>query len=154
MQARCLIPAAARGAALKIDAAIDQNCLDHVPAIIRVVNGWWDLVEVEVVAEAAPAIAAARSVGTGQRFTGGVDSYYALVTADPLPDVLVFGHGFDIELRDRRRLEAFVPSLKETASAYGSRPVVTTRIYGDILCCAGSAGRRRMEGRSLHWVTC
>ncbi|WP_295543731.1 hypothetical protein [uncultured Thiohalocapsa sp.] len=119
-----LIPASARGAALELDTPIDTTWLDNVAAIMRVAKEWWGLAEIEVIAETAPTIVATQPTGTAQCFTGGVDSYYALVTATPPPDVLVFGHGFDIELRDHRRLEAFVPSLKETASAYGSRPVV------------------------------
>jgi hypothetical protein len=53
-----------------------------------------------------------------------VDSFHALVCATTAPGILVFAHGFDIGLEDRVRLEAFLPGFRETAAAFGARPVL------------------------------
>ena len=119
-----LIPAAVSGRSLEIEAPVDHAWLDHVPAILRLVNGWWNLGETRVIAERKVAPPNTGAEHYAQCFTGGVDSYYALVSAAAPPSMLVFAHGFDIELGDCRRLEAFIPGLQETAAAYNARPVV------------------------------
>ena len=61
---------------------------------------------------------------TAQCFTGGVDSFYALISAKTLPGMLVFAHGYDIRLDDRVRLDAFLTGFRETAAAFGTRSVL------------------------------
>ena len=52
--------------------------------------------------------------------------YYDLMTAVPPPNVLVFVHGYDIPRHDQRRLEAFLPGFRETATVWGAEPVLLT----------------------------
>ena len=119
-----LIPAAASNRSLQIDEALDAAWLRHVPDVLKLLNSWWGLRPTRVIAESREVVPRMATRQIAQCFTGGVDSYYALATASPPPDLLVFAHGYDIELTDRQRLDAFRPSLTETAGAFKVRFIV------------------------------
>jgi hypothetical protein len=119
-----LIPAAASNRLLQIDAAIDATWLNQVPDILRLLTSWWDIGQTHVLADTSDVSSRPAMEKSAQCFSGGVDSYYALATASPPPDILVFAQGYDIPLSDEHRLDAFRPSLEETAEAFNARPIV------------------------------
>jgi hypothetical protein len=119
-----LIPAAASNLALKIDAAIDIQWLNQAPAILKLVSNWWGVRKIQILAEPCAGVPCEAPGQSAQCFTGGVDSFYTLTTTTPPPNILVFGHGYDIPLTDQKRLDAFRPSLRETAAAFSARSVV------------------------------
>src|SRR6185437_3251587 len=100
-----LIAAATRGETIEVDAAVDRSWLEQVPGIVRQVKEWWQLPGTQVVAADVSDTPRATPGLTAQCFTGGVDSFYALISAKTLPGMLVFGHGYDIPLDDRVRLD-------------------------------------------------
>lgn len=61
---------------------------------------------------------------TAQCFTSGVDSFYALITAKTPPGILVYAHGYDVDLTNQIRVEAFLPGLREVAASFGARAVL------------------------------
>ena len=119
-----LIAAATRGEPLEIDAAVDRSWLEQVPGIVRQVKQWWQLPGTRVIAAGVVDTPRAMPGLTAQCFTGGVDSFYALISAKTLPGMLVFGHGYDIPLDDSVRLDAFLTGFRETATAFGTRSVL------------------------------
>jgi hypothetical protein len=87
---------------------------------------WWDLPGAKIVA-AETVDRQRRAAGKiAQCFTGGVDSFYELITANPPPQALVFVHGYDFPLSDRVRLDAALPGFRETASAFGADSILIT----------------------------
>lgn len=121
-----LIAAATRGEPLEIQAPVERLWLDRVPGILRQAEKWWQLPGTRVVASEVVDTPRARPGVTAQCFSGGVDSFYALVHPETPPSILVFAHGFDIRLNDRVRLDAFLPGFRETAAAFGAKPVLIT----------------------------
>ncbi|MFT3733158.1 MAG: hypothetical protein QM780_17360 [Hyphomicrobium sp.] len=121
-----LVPAAAKGCDLFIEGAVDPVWLENSDRAQDQLNVWWQFPGARIVAreEARPLLA--RPTLSAQCFTGGVDSYYELITSSPSPDLLVFVHGYDIQRHDTQRLEAFLPGFYETAKAFGAKPVVIT----------------------------
>ena len=119
-----LIAAATRGEPLEIDAAVDRSWLEQVPGIVRQVKQWWQLPGTRVISPDVVDTPRAMPGLTAQCFTGGVDSFYALISAKTLPGMLVFGHGYDIPLDDRVRLDAFLTGFRETAVTFGTRSVL------------------------------
>ena len=119
-----LIAAATRGEPLEIDAAVDRSWLEQVPGIVRQVKQWWHLPGTRVISPDVVDTPRAMPGLTAQCFTGGVDSFYALISAKTSPGMLVFGHGYDIPLDDRVRLDAFLTGFRETAVTFGTRSVL------------------------------
>ena len=119
-----LIAAATRGEPLEIEAAVDRSWLEQVPGIVRQVKEWWQLPGTQVIAADVVDTPRATRGLTAQCFTGGVDSFYALISAKTPPGVLVYAHGYDIALEDRIRLDAFLAGFRETAAAFGTRSVL------------------------------
>ncbi|MGD9502446.1 MAG: hypothetical protein AB7V40_08165 [Methyloceanibacter sp.] len=135
-----LIPAATRGEPLVVEACLDRSWLESVPAIQELAKEWWRLPGTEVLAADAIEAKRERPGVIAQCFTGGVDSFHALIHAKTPPAVLVYAHGYEFRLRDRRRLDAFLPRFREIAAAYGARPVlITTNL------------RRHSASRRVSW---
>ncbi len=57
-------------------------------------------------------------------FSGGVDSFYSLLSLQPKPEFLIAIHGFDIPLRDEVRMSALKESLGHAAAHVGAKPIV------------------------------
>ena len=121
-----LIAAATRGEPLVVEACLDRSWLDNVPAILKLAKEWWRLPGTEIIAADAIETKRTQPGVAAQCFTGGVDSFHALIHAKTPPAVLVYAHGYDFRLRDRRRLDEFLPGFREIAAAYGARPVLIT----------------------------
>lgn len=121
-----LIPAATRGEPLEVEAPVDRSWLEQVPAILRQAKEWWQLPGTRVIATDVIDTPRARPGTIAQCFTGGVDSFHALIHAKTPPAVLVYAHGYDFQLKHRARLDAFLPGFRETATAFGARAVLIT----------------------------
>ena len=121
-----LVPAASRGDEVFIEEPLDRNWLQNATAVQQQLKSWWQLPGAKLFAFDRLEAARATPTLSAQCFTGGVDSYYELMTAVPSPNVLVFVHGYDIPRHDQRRLEAFLPGFRETATAWKAKPVLLT----------------------------
>lgn len=141
-----LISAATRGEPLEIEAPVDREWLEHVPAIVQQAQEWWQLPGTRVVATEVIDTARAGPGTTAQCFTAGVDSFYALVSAKTPPGILVYAHGYDILLKDRVRLDAFLPGFREIAASFGSRAVLITTNLQEHNASDGTDFRRSHGG--------
>src|SRR5262249_25540970 len=86
-------------------------------------NQWWGYPEIIPEPFHNPR-QAPRATQTALCFSGGVDSFHTLLRSGYAIQYLVFVLGFDVELGDLRRFEAFEPSLRAAAAETGARPVV------------------------------
>lgn len=141
-----LIAAATRGEPVEIEAAVDRSWLEHVPAIVRQVEEWWQLPGTQVIAADVIDTPRAKPGLTAQCFTGGVDSFYALMTAKTRPGMLVYAHGYDIRLDDRLRFDAFLPGFREIAAAFGTRAVLIATNFQEHRASQGIDLRRSHGG--------
>jgi hypothetical protein len=157
-----LFAATHRRQRLHISQAVDAEWYAHVQQLIPWWEQWWhyraQVPQVAGFESSDRAPVAART--TGLFFTGGVDSFFSLLHADQHPKVLVYVHGYDIPLRDRTRMNAFEPSFRAVAAAFGLESVVIQtnlrehpilkrlpweRFHGAALAAAGHVLSERLD---------
>lgn len=114
----------AMGAASSLDApdGVSPRLLDAAEAIQRLLAAWdsqlWP-VEVRSGTVLANPPAEGLTRGTAAFFTGGVDSFYTLLTRRKQIDALVHVHGFDLELGEQDKRELVSASLRGVARELG-----------------------------------
>ena len=131
--ASALLPAAVQhGRQLRVAEPLDPLWLDGVREIVRIWASWWstspdlaDSLEARPAAAGrAPAASPADASRTALCFSGGVDSFHALLTLRPAPRILLFCEGYDIPLGDADRAASATRSLRAVAAATDSRAIV------------------------------
>lgn len=143
--AASLLVAGLSGRTVEIDVAVDARFAWGMRLLDRTVSGWWGArvdhraLRVRRRADRTPTdrrrpggTGGPRGPqGTGRRgrgtflfFTGGVDSFHALLTHTDEIDALVFVHGFDVDIEDTERAAAAEASVREVAAATGLDAVV------------------------------
>jgi hypothetical protein len=118
-----LIPALQEHERLAFDDPVCPVWLENIERLMAVFSEWWRL---PVLApQARPATDAGRPrPGSVLCFSGGVDSFYSLLGSGRRFDGLVALHGFDIFLKDIRRMSPLDRSVREVAAATGTCPIV------------------------------
>lgn len=119
-----LIPALAAEEDLELEDALDPSWTQSVPQICTLLSEWWGYAPRSVIAPSGPAANTMPLPGRAQCFSGGVDSFFSLLTAEKAPDLLVYVQGYDIPLDDTARLDAFSQSLKDVATETGTQTAV------------------------------
>jgi hypothetical protein len=76
--------------------------------------------------QAVPEPRRREGTGTGLFFSGGIDSWYSLLTAEPQPTHLLFMVGFDMDESQPNRLEQAARTAREVADKFGAK-LVTSR---------------------------
>jgi hypothetical protein len=118
-----LIPALSQSRRLEIDSPADPAWRANLAPLLRILHRWWRLPRLEPrVSDGEPS--ARRASATGLCFSGGVDSFHALLCLGSRPDVLVTAQGYDFALDDTTRMSAVRRSLETVAREVGARPVV------------------------------
>ncbi len=127
-----LLPAAAGGRALRVAAPLDPAWRANAGRALALFREWWRC------DAAAPAPDPQRAEGSGAPrrpvpvtaaggtalfFSGGVDSFHALLRGPEHVDVLVMAQGFDFDLDDTARAAAAEASLRAVAGQMGARAV-------------------------------
>ncbi len=145
------IPALHARRPMEVDALLDPQWLANSQATLPLLHDWWDYSlqsplsdhhfsppsiydandtssSLDQPRQASPAEVLAANVSIPQRtglcFSGGVDSFYSLLKGSHPIDTLVFGHGFDIPLDDRPRMECMDKSLQAVAQATATELVI------------------------------
>ncbi len=118
-----LLAAALGGQGLDIVEPVGRVWVDNVERLLSTASEWWD---VPVVVPAGPTIdePRPRAAGVALCFTGGVDSFHSLLCVQPKPTVLAFVHGYDIDLTDGPRMDAWEQDFRHIADAVGAVPAV------------------------------
>ena len=129
---------------LIIEAPVSQVLLDHLRAVLAL---WHqrdrnaELIDVTAV----PVPLTRRASAAASFFSGGVDSFYSVVStdsrygsADPrFIRFLIFCQGFDIPLDDRRRQEYVRAHLERAAGDLGKELVIARTNARDFVRCVG-----------------
>lgn len=148
-----LLPAMKAGAVVRIEAPVDATWVLGTRTLTGVFAEWWGYparypfqLDSVVRDETHPA------PGHGLCFTGGVDSFFSLLTASSRYDHLVYVHGLDVPIDDAVRRKAVTASLEAVAAETGKRiafvytdlrehPVLASvsweRAHGAVLAAAG-----------------
>lgn len=117
-----LIPSMAAGRRLVSDAPLAADFAGHLPAAMALVHGWW---KYPVLLPQSPGAAGAASARTSEDvalcFSGGVDSFHALLRRPARPNLLLLAHGFDVRLEDTERIGQMRAMIKAVAGATGAR---------------------------------
>lgn len=126
MASAFLIPALHQGARLDLHDAPDPEWLANVARLLPILHDWW---RYPILLPAAPATAVAPVAVLGHDasalfFSGGLDSFHALLEGGEHPAMLVTLHGFDVALDDLERMAALEASLREVGAALGRRTVL------------------------------
>ena len=115
--AMMLLPAARRGATLRLAADVDAQLHANVPAINEIAQRYWKFRG----ASLAPTRLVTRAPrgGGAMFFTGGIDSFHTLRRRLDELERLIFIHGFDIGLEDDARFLAAREWIEGVASELG-----------------------------------
>lgn len=119
-----LMPAMRRGWRVSIEGAVSERLLRGTEQVQNRLAGWYpNFRRAEIACPVAPYSAAPPRGATACFFSGGVDSFYTLRRhRDEITD-LVFVHGFDIPLWQRRSRERAAAPVRDFASREGLRLV-------------------------------
>lgn len=120
------VPAAlSAGAELRTERPVDRGWREGVDRASALMASWWDHAPTAPVAApvARPGGADQHAAGVGLCFTGGVDSFWALLRGGHDPTHLVYVVGYDVEADDTDRVEDQVAAVRAVAEAKGLTPV-------------------------------
>ena len=118
-----LIPAMRLGRPIQVNGTVSRSLLEAVPQIEQIFHAWYpDLHAVSVHARAAvpPGPGGA---GVACFFSGGVDSFYTLLTRREEISHLIFVHGFDLKL-DKVRFREHVSQMLHGIAQELGKPLV------------------------------
>jgi hypothetical protein len=119
--AASLLPAMRIGHPLSVEGAVSRRLLASIPTIEGVMTGWFPRVEsIDVIAKPAP-----EQIGAGVAcfFSGGVDSFYSVLSHLDEITALVFVHGFDVQPRNVELRTRISENLRKAASRLG-KPLI------------------------------
>jgi hypothetical protein len=119
-----LIPAMLNGQSLRTEDTVCSVWAEHVAQARDIARRYWRVGGGDVIAPAASV--EVKADATGVFFTGGVDSFHALLTNLETVGALIFVQGFDIPLTDEPRLDATARLLDRVADECNLR-VLTVR---------------------------
>jgi len=114
--------AMASASTLDVPRGVSRRLLDASGGIQRLLAAWDPaLTPVEVRrGDGGPIpVAEAPARGTAAFFTGGVDSFYTVLTRREELDALIYVHGFDLPLEDERKRELVSASIRGVAAEFG-----------------------------------
>jgi 7-cyano-7-deazaguanine synthase in queuosine biosynthesis len=130
--AASLLPAMRIGRALSVEGTVSPRLLATIPTIESVLTDWFQRTD-SIVVKARPA-PEHRGAGVACFFSGGVDSFYSVLSHLDEITALVFVHGFDIQPRDVALRARISESLRVAASRLG-KPLIevetNVRVFSD-----------------------
>ena len=125
-----LVPALAHRRRLVSEAPLDAVWLGNSPRLVGIFHDWWGYPRLvpevagpsaATAAAPAPGVPSATGPARGRAlfFSGGVDSFDALLCSGETFDLLVFVEGLDIRLDDAPRREASLAAVRAVAADQG-----------------------------------
>jgi hypothetical protein len=125
-----LVPALAHRRRLVSAATLDAAWLANAPKLVEIFHRWWRYPRlVPESGTASPGALPAHAGPPRERalfFSGGVDSFHALLGSKEAVDRLVFVEGLDIRLGEAPRMEATLAGIREVAAAT-AKPLTVVR---------------------------
>lgn len=123
-----LIPATAAGRTLRPVDPVCPTWAANAPHIIRKVAGWWNYAG-GIECTPGPVAQAPVAEGAALCFSGGADSFHALLRGEPGLKALVCAIGYDVRPGDRARIAGLTATVDAVAAECGLRSV---RIESDL----------------------
>lgn len=138
-----LVPSLRLGRRLEVREPVCPVWFENQRQAARLVTSWWDFPQLDspqvAAADTSLAPVSQSSASTTEScatnphrahtalcFTGGVDSFYTLLHAQPQADRLVFALGYDVDLRDRALVRTAERTVRAAAAEMGKRALVIT----------------------------
>jgi hypothetical protein len=119
-----VLPAAlAAGRGLSIEPPVDERWRRGAVELTRVFRAWWGWPEAEIEGPLRPEGDSPPAAGTALCFSGGVDSFHALLRCPERIDAIATVFGYDMPLSHAARRQALCASLDAVATARGVRSV-------------------------------
>lgn len=121
-----LIPAMRRGWPVYADGNVSAQVREGAGQVQQIFDGWYPRfkpVPVRCSEEDSVPTTTSGQTGVATFFSGGVDSFYTLRSHRSEIDHLIFVHGFDIPLRQRRISEQAAQSVRTLAERLGVKLV-------------------------------
>jgi hypothetical protein len=119
-----LLPAMRSGSALELPQAPDEVLAESLPTLQAIYNVWRSQYQkVPVNWPPSHHHAAAAAQGTGSFFSGGVDSFFTLLTHRQTISHLIFVHGYDIPLEHAALRERASRMVRQVAQALGKHAI-------------------------------
>lgn len=143
-----LLAAAFRDRQLVLADVVDRRWRRGVVRLQRVFARWWQAPILSPIVPGTIGRSPARD-GTALLFTGGVDSFHTLLTRTERPDLLVFVHGYDVALADRRRADDAAALVRDVAAATGTQAVVVRTNLRELRLLREQATWEEMHGGAM-----
>jgi hypothetical protein len=119
--AASLLPSMRIGEPLRLDRTVSPRLMASVPVIEGLLSGWFERARsIEIQAQPDPE---PKASGVACFFSGGVDSFYSVLSHLDEITGLVFVHGFDIQPRDVELRGRISASLRGAAARLG-KPLI------------------------------
>lgn len=110
-----LVPALELKGDLHIEGNLNPQYLSNTRQIMTQFSKWWEYPRISIYQDKSPALAPRERTKKALLFTCGVDSFFTLLRSKQKIDYLVYIHGYDIPLRDFRRIDMLKNSLRSVA---------------------------------------
>ncbi len=108
------------GMDISVDGQVSPRLLAGLEGVERMLNGWYpELRRVAIEPRGAQAQVGTGNRGTACFFSGGLDSFYSVLTNLERLDALIFIHGFDAQLDDAETLGRVAPLVRKAAAGLG-----------------------------------
>jgi hypothetical protein len=115
-----LLSALHQGTLLQWDGSLDSRWLHGMREVVHIYSEWWGTPDAFPILHEGRIVRATPADGSRALcFTAGVDSFYELLRFESEVDSLLYVFGYDIELHENTRYQAFEPALHEIASHTG-----------------------------------
>lgn len=132
--AAALVPAMVRGWPLYISSAsISRRLVSSLPHIQKILKSWWPQLHEVTVQSDVISVRKPTGARSATFFSGGVDSFYTLLTRRALIDRLVFVRGFDIRRRQAALWKRALLSAKQVANKVETPLIVVDTNVRDFL---------------------
>jgi hypothetical protein len=129
-----LLPAMKLGANIVVQSSVAAHLLRHIDHVQSLACAWWpgyQRVAVRATPRQITSLNPARGVGCF--FSGGVDSFYSVLTRDDEINDLVFVHGLDMTLKNTPLRAKIAPAIRRAAGELGKPLIEIETNVRDIL---------------------
>lgn len=131
--------AARLGAPLEVDGSVDAAAVRGVESALALMSTWYPWLRPAGITAGSVTEGGGSGAGTACFFSGGVDSWYGVLSHREEVSTLIFVHGFDIPVEDGDLGQRALGSARASSAALGL-PLIEVRT--DI---------RRLSDRYLRW---
>lgn len=124
-----LVPAMSHGLDLVFEDSLSNVWLDNSRKLIEIFTQWWGWPPITITSLSKETVQRQVSYGRALCFSGGVDSFFSLLTYPEPIDKLVLVHGYDIDVNDHEGAQYAFKHLSQVAEDSGIKAVMVKTNY-------------------------